>query len=55
MKQAYVLLAVHRAISQKSKNNVYQIHSNNIQQHAVVRNSDLLSAQVRISHLAVRE
>ena len=55
MKQAYVLHAVHRAIWQKSKNNVYQLHSNNIQQSAVVQNSDFLSAQVKISHMAVWE
>ena len=56
MKQAYVLHAIHRAIShRKLKNNVYQLHSNNIQQSAVVQNSDFLSAQVKISHMAVWE
>jgi len=39
----------------KVKNNVYQLHSNNIQQHALVGNSDLLSGLVKISHMAVRE
>jgi len=39
----------------KVKNHVYQLHSNNIQKHAVVGNSDFLSAPVKISHMAVRE